>query len=126
MHQLRWQPPKPRHVLFCKKKGKINEFRDTQQHFQTRLENKKYSEIAKQAASQPPPKTEIILQHDMSHSILTARILAHLNNITEPSTFNLHLNYLLKKNNSSQTTIKYHIKYILLPHLLNPLHHHKC
>ena len=35
----------------------------------------------------------------MSLSILTACILAHLNNIAEPGTFNTHLNYLLKKNN---------------------------
>ena len=74
-----------------------------QHYIQTRTENKKYSEIAKEAAqqatSQQPPKTEIILQHDMSLSILTACILAHLNNIAEPGTFNTHLNYLLKKNN---------------------------
>ena len=34
----------------------------------------------------------------MSHSILTACILAHLNNIAEPGSFNKHLNYLLRKN----------------------------
>ena len=47
------------------KKSKINEIKETQNNIQTRTENKKYSEIAKeatlQATSQQPPKTEIIL-----------------------------------------------------------------
>lgn len=46
-----------------------------------------------------PPKTEIVLQHEYSFKILTTCILAHLNNIAEPGSFNKHLNLLLKKNN---------------------------
>lgn len=46
-----------------------------------------------------PPKTELVLQHDQSFSILTACILAHLHNVAEPGTFNVHLNRLLKLNN---------------------------
>ena len=34
----------------------------------------------------------------MSHTILTTCILAHLNNIVEPGSFNKHLNFLLQKN----------------------------
>ena len=69
---------------------------------QNRVANKKFNEIAKGVREQTArqlPKPELILQHDMSHTILTACILAHLNNIAEPGSFNKYLNQILQKNN---------------------------
>ena len=87
-------------VSYPIKKEKINQVRNEQQTLQNRTENKiqRNSERSSKR-SNITPKTEIILQHDMSLSILTACIIAHLNNIAEPGTFNTRLNYLLKKNN---------------------------
>ena len=94
------------------KKEKITIIRDEKQQTQHRETNKKYNEIAKEAVKEAtatqPPKTEIVLQHDMSHTILTACILAHLNNIAEPGSFNKHLNYLLRKNNLPEFTAEDH------------------
>ena len=67
---------------------KLEKYRKTFNPEQKIKNSEMTKEAAQQATSQQPPKTEIILQHDMSLSILTACILAHLNNIAEPGTFN--------------------------------------
>ena len=85
------------------KKEEINRIRNEKEITQNRAANRKFNEIAKEAAreatSKQPLKNKLILQHDMSHIILTACILAHLNNIAEHGSFNEHLNHLLRKNN---------------------------
>lgn len=61
---------------------------------------KPYSEAIKSTLQTfQPPKTELVLQHEQSFTILTACILAHLRNIAEPGSFNDHLNRLLVLNN---------------------------
>ena len=85
------------------KKEAIAQIRNKSEEQKKEEQRKQYSEVARTVAKETldsqPPKTEIVLQHDLSHTVLTACILAHLNNIAEPGSFNRHLNYLLKKNN---------------------------
>ena len=58
------------------KKEEINRIRNEKEITQNREANKRFNEIAKEAAreatAQQPSKTELILQLDMSHAILIA------------------------------------------------------
>ena len=85
------------------KKEAIQQTRERTQNQKKAEQAKQYNEVARTIAKQTietqPPKTKIVLQHDLSHTVLTACILAHLNNIAEPGSLNRHLNHLLRKNN---------------------------
>ena len=103
------------------KKKKRNQIKNEHQTTQHREANRKYNKIAREAVkivtAQQPPKTELTLQHDIRHSILTPCILAHLNNMAELRSFNKHLNHLLKKITYLlllQMTMHHHIKYLIL------------
>lgn len=86
-----------------RKKNCIQVKRQQLQRADLDKQHKTYREVARAAAREiqktTPPSTELVLQHQISFSVLTACILAHLRNIAEPGSFSRHLNKMLRLNN---------------------------